>query len=388
MLHRHSFYSKIPNLIFYVTYQNACPRHSRETTTQFAYNALGILTKGVNAMPFPRMIYRLMMLLAITFILGQFLPIQQATAKENNPSSTTVANTIYLPSLSNPNNSIFGSYLYPVNNSRGLDKISDARLNWTRIELNWKTIEPIYGNIDWKLAAGFDATISTALNAGLNPIVIIGDTPAWALKPGFSCGPIRQDYFPEFARFVTQAVQRYSSPPYNVYHYEMYNEPDASGFLGCWGDPADTSYYGGSYYGLMLQSIYPAAKSANPQSKILFGGLLLDCDPTNPPTGETCIPAKFLEGALQNGAANSFDGVAFHSYDYYQSFGNYSNPNWNSSRTATGPAFLSKAAYLRGVLQRYGISNKPLYMTEFALFDGGSGQNPSTPQVEATKSYF
>jgi hypothetical protein len=347
-------------------------------------------------MQFLHFSYKLLIVISLLIMpIGEKFFVPQAIAKETKEVSLATQYQVHLPYIRNVNNSIFGAYLNPVDNSNGLYKLSTASMNWTRIDLSWQLIEPEYGKIDWAMAVNFDTMVSNAINAGLKPIVIIGDTPSWAIKPGFSCGPIRQEYFPEFARFISQTIQRYSFHPYNILHYEIYNEPDAPGFLGCWGDPGDTTYFGGSYYGQMLQSVYPFIKVVNPQSQILFGGLLLDCDPNNPPDipnepgkKKDCTPGKFFEGALASGATDAFDGVSFHSYDYYTSLGNYSNLNWNSGRTGVGPSFLSKASFLRNVMQRYGVTNKPLYNTEFSLFSGASGQNPSSQEIETTKSYF
>jgi hypothetical protein len=342
-----------------------------------------------------RTTFRLITILFIALMLGQYLPGYQVAAKPGNSPTTGLQYTVFLPVLRTPNTSIFGAYLDQLY-LKGINQVSAANLNWTRIDLSWNMVEPTSGVIDWTQAAPVDQRVASAAGAGLKPIIIFENTATWALKPGFACGPMQQTYFTEYARFVTQAVKRYSSPPYNVFTYEFYNEPDAPGSLGCWGDPSDTSYYGGGYYGQMLQVVYPAVKAVNPQIQVLFGGLLLDCDPINPPAlanqpgnKKDCTSSKFLEGALVGGAKSAFDGVSYHSYDYYSSLGNYANPNWNSSRTTTGPASLAKVAFLNGVLQRYGIADKPLYNTEFALFHG-SYNNPvaSTPDLEATKAYY
>jgi hypothetical protein len=336
-----------------------------------------------------RTTFRLITMLLIALILGQYLPVDQAEAKPGNSHTTGSAYTVFLPMLRTPNPSIFGAYLNAADNLKGISQVSDANLNWTRIDLSWNTVEPTFGVIDWSKAAEVDQRVANASSAWLKPIVIFENTASWALKPGFNCGPIQQSYFTEYARFVTQAVKRYSSPPYNVFTYEFYNEPDAPGSLGCWGDPSDTRYYGGSYYGQMLQVVYPAVKAVNPQIQVLFGGLLLDCSPINPPAGKTCVDGNFLEGALLSGAKSSFDGLSYHAYDYYSAVGDYANPNWNASRTTTGPASLAKVAFLNGVLKRYGIADKPLYNTEFALFYGNPNNPPlSTPELEATKAYY
>jgi hypothetical protein len=231
----------------------------------------------------------------------------------------------------------------------------------------------------------------SASQAGMQIVLLLEGTPSWAVKPGYTCGVVREDYFSEFSNFAKEVIKRYSSSPYNARILEIYNEPDAATFLGCWGDPNDTFSYGGVYYGQFLQSIYPAIKSFNSSIQVLVGGLLLDCDPSNPPAGKNCTSGRFFEGILSSGAGKSFDGVAFHSYDYYQGPGTYNNPNWHSDRTINGSSTIAKAAYLRSVMVNYGVAAKPLFNTEYALFcgDDNSTQCSSFQDVlEATKAYY
>jgi len=287
-----------------------------------------------------------------------------------------------------------------MGNSGAINQVAQAGLGWTRLDLDWAAVEPVDGSINWAAAAAIEQEILAVKNARLQPILVIGNSPKWALKQGFACGVIREDVFPELARFSREAVFRYSQAPYYVEKFELYNEPDAPNFLGCWGDPADINYFGGAYYGRMLQSVFPAMKSANSQVQVLVGGLLLDCDPTNPPlvaeTGQekNCIPGKFFEGILSSGAGNSFDAVAFHSYDYYAGLGDYNNPNWHTGRMvvgSNGSSTLAKAAYLRNVMRLYGITGKLLYNTEFAIFCGNAGKNECSSyqdEVEATKADY
>ena len=225
--------------------------------------------------------------------------------------------------------------------------------------------------------------------------MLIEGTPDWALKTGFSCGAVAEDQFPAFAQFTYDLVKRYSAPPYNVRYWEVYNEPDAAGILGCWGDTRDTLYYGGDYYGQMLQVVYPRMKEADPRAQVLVGGLLLDCDPVNPPAGRTCIESKFLNGILASGAGPYFDGISFHAYDFYMGKGAYGNENWHSSSSTTGPVSIAKANYLRSVLSDYGYGEKYLMNTETAVFWGANVMTPpcGAPQeelssIEVTKVYY
>lgn len=302
------------------------------------------------------------------------------------------------PAETPPGESIFGASFTPPDNSGGLQQVADARLRWTRVELIWARIEPERDARDWNNAAQLETQLQEITQSGINVVLILNESPNWALKDGFNCGAIREEYFDNFASFAKEAVERYSQAPYNVRYWELFNEPDAATILGCWGDPADINFFGGEYYGQMLKKVYPAMKSANPDAQVLVGGLLLDCDPINPPdlpnqpgVKKDCTPGRFLEGILSAGAVNSFDGVAFHAYDYYLDYGLYHNPNWNSSRVSIGSSAVAKAAYLRSTLEKFGVHDRYLINTEYALFCGGVDSHTCDPmmqEVEATKAYY
>jgi hypothetical protein len=125
--------------------------------------------------------------------------------------------------------------------------------------------------------------------------------------------------------------------------------------------------------------------------------LLLDCDPDNPPIDPAsgapkfCTPARFLEGILANGGGDYFDGVSFHSYDYYlNELGKYGNGNWSSMWNTTGPVLQAKASFLRNVLENYGYMDKFLINTELALICGRDGKEPecNTDEYNLTKAYY
>ena len=207
------------------------------------------------------------------------------------------------------------------------------------------------------------------------------------MVPDYHCSPIKPEKLENFASFMYDLVSRYSTPPYNVSFWELGNEPDVyykhispTMPYGCWGDDQD-EYFGGGYYAEMLKTVYPEIKAADPDAEVLIGGQLLSCDPVTPPetspgSGEykDCKSAKFLEGILQNGGGDYFDGVSFHAYDYYYGeFSKYGNANWHSSWDTTGPVIIAKANYLRSLLGAYGYPDKFLMNTETALLCGKEG---------------
>jgi hypothetical protein len=258
------------------------------------------------------------------------------------------------------------------------DLFVESGLNLVRHNaLLWHKVEPNEGDRNWDEVAELERKLLNSSEFGLSTILIVRGTPSWAQQiPGTACGPIRQDKLVKFAAFLTDAVSRYSSHPFNVKFWELGNEPDVDSSLvrpnsafGCWGNKDDT-YYGGEYYGEMLNIAYPAIKAADPEAAVLIGGLLLDCDPTNPPEGKDCKPGKFLEGILRNGGGNNFDIVSFHGYPPFGSSpsgngGLYYDeqfPSW----AHRGGVVLGKIDFLRQVMEQYGV-NKPIIHSEGSL---------------------
>ena len=279
--------------------------------------------------------------------------------------------------------SVFGAEINPGRGQRVIDKAADTGTSWVRFAgVTWDTIEATRGTRDWSKLSKWETEVQSISRAGMQPMAIVFGTPGWAQKvSGSTCGAIKPEALDDFAAFLREAVSRYSKPPYNVKYWELWNEPDVdpslvpgnSGF-GCWGDNND-DYYGGGYYADMLKRVYPAIKAADPTAQVLIGGLLLDCDPTDPAVTRDCKPANFFEGILRNGGANSFDIVTYHAYNYW----NPDTADWDLNIAAwkkRGGALLGKQNFLQETQGRYGVQ-KPIFMNEGGLlcYPGGSCPN-------------
>ena len=321
---------------------------------------------------------RLLIPLAIVLMLalaaqGSLAVFSQASAQ----AAPGVVPGVYLPLVIGgkpPVSTIFGITVSNLTESHRLANTETANPTWLREDgLNWGSIQPTQnGGYDWSSASGAEANMIQASKLGYKLIQIVNGTPDWARKFSDSgCGPIQQSQFDSYGNFLKAAVERYSKPPYNVMYWEIYNEPDApitqkdTGF-GCWGDPTQP-YYGGQYFGEMLATVIPYIRQANPNAKILNGGLLLDCDPSL----STCSDpemASFLEGMIHAGVVGQLDYISFHAYDYQGVrlgvFGNAAH--WGNNYT-NDPVLVPKAAFIRNVLNKYGLGNKPLMNTEVAL---------------------
>lgn len=246
----------------------------------------------------------------------------------------------------------------------------------------WHEVEPTEnGGYNWNALSGLESELQRIREKGLEPVVIIRGTPEWAqIRWGkynlkYYCGPIAPEKLSRFGQFVRNVVERYSKPPYSVKYWEFGNEPDVDPYLvdtnypfGCWGNENDP-YYGGGYYAEMLRTVYPIVRNVDPTAQVVFGGLLLDCDPGNPPPNKTCLPARFLEGVLVNGGGNSFDILAYHAYPSWTPFQGYGYDqdlefgSWKHR----GGILRGKLSYLREILMTYGYSNKPIHMNEGGL---------------------
>jgi hypothetical protein len=340
-------------------------------------------------------------LLAAMWLPGQtghasLIPEPKLEASNGNPGLSELAahasgaGTAYLPLVSRqfpPPPPIFGTEMKRIS-TQNANLASDGGVHWVRFQtFDWDEIEPnrtTPPSYDWTSVK--EVGLKNAADNGMQVIATIKFTPTWAQKvPGAFCGPIKQDALDEYAQFLTALVKRYSAPPYYVRYWELGNEPDVDPKLvdprndfGCWGNENDP-YYGGGYYAQMLKAAYPAIKNADPSAQVLIGGLLLDCDPTHPPQGRDCKPARFFEGILRNGGANFFDIVSFHGYPLYDGTLKWDEafPSWEHR----GGVVLGKINFLKQVMASYGV-DKPLMHTEGALLCNENTPICNPPQPE------
>jgi hypothetical protein len=268
--------------------------------------------------------------------------------------------------------SLFGVDMYRIDPYFGLDKMVEAGAYWIRPRgVYWSDVQPVEGqDPDWSVLSGLETELQYATDNGMQVILLVSSTPEWARAiSGVACGPIAQDKLADFGEFMFQLVNRYKD---RVQYWELWNEPDIDPDLvspdsryGCWGDE-DSADYGGGYYAEMLKVVFPKIKEADPNAQVLAGGLLLDCDPARVcPTQKS---GMFLDGIINNGGGDYFDGVSYHAYDYYLGeLGKYFNSKWLSSWDTTGPVSIAKAAYLESVLSGAGLGDKYLINTEASV---------------------
>ncbi len=213
--------------------------------------------------------------------------------------------------------------------------IKDSGVKWVRCgagctALDWGAVEKERGVYDWKNA---DAEVNGwTKDEGVDLLVILGYTPKWASSDpnGDNSAPPRD--LKDWTDFVFKVVSRYKG---KVKYWEVWNEPD----IGFWTGTIEQ-------YSDLIKSAYVAAKKADPDCRIVFGGL-------------AGVNLPFLERVYQNGGKYFFDVMAVHPYQWGDTF----NDEW----------FSLQLRNLHNLMSKYRDGHKEVWLTELGWSTGDPG---------------
>ena len=248
--------------------------------------------------------------------------------------------------LSGKAQALYDDHLFGVNVSMELrfstgeettviEKLNDLSIHWVREEFNWDVIEPAQGTYDWN---GYDRIMTKYNNAGVNVLGVLAYSADWA-----STAPdnitIKDKYPPNesaWQNFVTAVVERYPE----IKFWEVWNEPNHINFL-----KTDNSI---ATYKAILETASGAIRSANPQAKVLLGGL-------------SGVDSDFVRQLYLNGVKGLFDIVAIHPYR-----SNYNQTKYTPEETQFGMNNLATDLYImRSMIRAYQPdSPPPIWITE------------------------
>lgn len=238
----------------------------------------------------------------------------------------------------------FGLVLVPPREPwLGLAYAAGART--IRYQVNWWDVEPSPGLFDWRET---DAAIRAYRNAGFEVSVIVHAPPPWARLVGYKWVPNNLDRPWDdpanfWGRFVFAVAERYRG---QVASYEIFNEPDLAIYWD--GSPAQ--------YAQLLAVAARAIRAADPNATIIMAGM---AHWVNPGFAEGVLQALHtMPDAAQNGFF--FDISAWHWYTH---------PDNLTTRTE----------WVRDLLARYGMGDKPIWVNETNLPVWGIGGHPVTP---------
>jgi len=192
-----------------------------------------------------------------------------------------------------------------------------------RQRMRWDEIETTQGLFDW---AQMDAVIDGFLSAGIDPLVDLRDTPAWAADPACTAEEVSTcpPNLDAWGNFVSSAVARYSG---RVVNWEVWNEPSN---VGMWAGTVQDYYW-------LLQRASTEIRSADPAARIVIGGMTHSSVLNQGPWLSLLLHGPDIQGA--------FDVFSFHLY------GSVGQPEETFDA-------------LNALLAETGLSGKELWVTE------------------------
>ena len=173
-----------------------------------------------------------------------------------------------------------------------LDLIADTGVTTTRVDLFWSDLapsrpdsprDPSDAAYDFSRA---DLIVQGLSERGITPIVSVYSAPAWATggrtddrPPVNRISPDPDDFGDFMAALATRYAGDFTSPGGQtlpeVRRYEIWNEPNLSGFLIPQSQEADPESVDPAMrldiYAAMVTSAYPAIKRANPDAIVIAG---------------------------------------------------------------------------------------------------------------------
>lgn len=249
------------------------------------------------------------------------------------------------PTLPNLVNMQYGAFMALLDNNAALK--ADG-FGWAQYGIYWKDAEPSRGSYNW---GDVDNIVNSTRNNGLNVLIRVSRSPAWARDPNCSTSSPFIDTCPprdpaDFGRFTgALAAHVRSLTPYSV-AYEIWNEPNTDNEWGGMCPQPDR-------YTAMVQSAYPYIKGADSSALVLAGSVTTVGQRLRP---NACAvdDLAFIEGMYQAGAKPYFDILADHPYG----FG--SAPESDPSNKLV----FRRAERHRDLMVQYGDSSKKIWATE------------------------
>jgi polysaccharide biosynthesis protein PslG len=234
----------------------------------------------------------------------------------------------------------------PLPDGPMLARLGHAGVGTLRVNLAWGVVQPGPGAAyDW---SHYDPAVAGAARNGVRVLATVYSSPTWA-EPTSETPPLGRS-LRGFEEFVSAAAKRYGAggsfwsshpdlPELPIMDWQLWNEPNFSLFWKPAPDPRG--------YLELLRPFHAAVKDADPEARILLGGLF----PT--PRGDPTMES-FLSAIYRAGARGLFDAAAIHPY------------------SAAPDDALRRVAELRTLMRRFGDNEKPIWITEVGWASGGA----------------
>jgi hypothetical protein len=182
---------------------------------------------------------------------------------------------------------------------RTLDSLATMGARWIRFDVKWDVIQ--YGGPESWDFSRYDALAAAAAARGLRILGTLAYAPRWARSPAcrdsFPCEPRDAN---EYARYAEATVAHFKG---RISHWEIWNEPNISGF---WRPSPNAARYTA-----LLKAAYPRIKAADPSATVLAGAT----SPA-PNDGTQIDEVTFMQQVYAAGGGGHFDAWSHHPYTH------------------------------------------------------------------------
>lgn len=252
------------------------------------------------------------------------------------------------------------TYLNSTELNAYFESLRDLGVGWVRWDVDWSVIEGKgKQNFDW---SGPDRVVAAANKYGINSLAIIAYAPDWAARKGCvqgrQCAPADAGTFAFFSGLV---VTRYKD---SIRHWEIWNEPNTTGFWSPKPDPAA--------YSEILKESYLKIKSIDPTAFVISGGLAPSYDKKN---GDIS-PITFVNRLYGLGSEKYFDAIGLHPYSFPALPEN--KIYWNSWQQMNS---------IRKTMNVNGDTDKKIWITEYGAPTGGPGAKKNQNQLKFIEDF-
>lgn len=238
---------------------------------------------------------------------------------------------------------------------RDFQEMKTLGVKYVRMDFSWQDFEKTRDALfDY---SKYDKFVNWSKTYGIEIIPVLMRVPTWIGTGGDTnipvYGSVFDDFVTKFGQFTYKVVDHFKG---SITYFEIWNEPDVPGF---WNDSDGTRYHDFIHgeatrkFTILLNEAYTQAKAANPNCKIISGGIAND--------------VYYLQDMYAYGA--KFDLLGAHPY-----FTNSPTKNYDVDYiNPLGHEYhFPKIQYLRDIMVAKGDGAKKIMITEV----GVDGQFP------------
>ncbi len=294
---------------------------------------------------------RLFSMLALAAILTVFIPSSGAVQAQVPAPAPG-------PVMAPPSSPDYGASVFllgnPETTARDIALVKQAGLNWIKIAVPWRSIEPSCKNcIDW---SDLDRVVLAASQAGLKILARVDHQPDWSRAAKVENGP-PDDMF-DYADFVSVMAKRYrdGSPKGTIQAIQVWNEPNLNREWGM----AIIDREQASQYMYMLKRTYEMVKAEDPTKIVISAGL----SPTGTSDGTAQPDDVYLSWLYEDGLAQYSDAIGVHG-------AGFSSPEAEIGSNPATPspthsfAYFRRVEQLREIMVLNGDAAKQIWLLEF-----------------------